>query len=790
MADPPAADLRREPWRRLLRDRWARWSTDARWFVPGPDGRPRLRLSLERVLLGVAVALAGAGLLSAGAAAVGAYRFLAPILWVCFFAALIGPLVLAFRRRLQLEGDRYDLIALGIALLSALSAGLLAHRYALAQMDIGFYANDAFVIATTGGRALHAPYDWLLPGFTAADGGFETAAMFGYSSLAAAFAYAAGYGGTGWVNAPLAFVTVLALYRVGRWVGARLGALVGVGLYASSLLTVWFNRWIMTENASTAMFWAAVALTISLARSWDAWRATALALVLGFGSLVRLEGLLVASWFLLALVIAHRRRLQNWILDRWRRRRAPLLVGLAIILLTPLAVLGLVGGSSIGAYARANIGQALGVLDHIPAPDAPDVPVTGPSPNWGDYAFRYEWDSAAEYFLTWMLFVAVVGLALGLFSRKRAAFLALLCAPYLLFVLMPPVTTFHPWFMRRLWIAWIPLVYLLCGAALDAAQAAHRWPIRGRRSQPRTWPGVASLAVLAAVALIHLDIVVPIAFEREDDGYATTRDLVAARVPRDALLILDEDVVGFSARLRLEEDRPVISWFISRPDSFYTSIESSMAFASVYILRYNATLLPVLRTGPNGTESLEAVRVPVSTLPRQNLRDYLAFPPLEEGYRPLRQYLDGSVPPNQLQRTNLRTELLRARLPLVVEKNVEFKPSDWNRTPLGLESVRDGAEVRVNVSLLNPDYVKARPFALYVAYHEVPNGPLRLSFVTQNSTVELEPLLPSDGSGRLSRATVPLPRPLEDGVVRFPVGVPVRGVYLDLAPVSGAASPH
>jgi hypothetical protein len=513
-----------------------RLAEDPRWFDRSSQGL-RFRLSVERTVIAFAALLFASGVVTTVATALEAFRLVAPLLLATWAAALLAVGAALGFGRIRLEGDRTDLLGLVVAVLVAVSAGFFHHHYFAAQADIGFYVTDAAAIAETGSRVLTGPYDHLLPGFNPGGGGARLSAMFGYSSLAALLAYAWGPFAVPWINMPFAFVTTTALYRVGRHLGAKSGAILGVLFFATSLITVWLTRWTMTENAAAASFWVAVLLALLLWKKWDNLVAAALLVSLGYGALVRPEGIILLLWFGLLVALRYDRPIlafaRAWAphLRKVREHRRALVVTAAsIVLLVPLAI-ALIRALPVD-YLGSSFRLAGQFLRGRPGADALDVPTTGVGPNWGDYALRYEWDSAVAYYLPWFLLVAVLGLVLRLLPWRTSLLLVGLSVPYLIFVMIPPVTTAHPWFMRRLWVAFIPLVYILAGAALDLGRNAWRWPIRlATRSEPRLRSVLIAGLAIALLLSLNLQVLAPVALKREQDSVEPLLPTILALTP-------------------------------------------------------------------------------------------------------------------------------------------------------------------------------------------------------------------------------------------------------------------
>ncbi len=664
------------------------------------DGK--LALGVDRVLLLFGILLFASGIVATVAAAAGLFRIVAPLVFLVWVSCIGAIGFEVARRNVKWNGDGADLIGLCLAFLVAIMTAVFHHVFFQGQFDTAFYNSDAYLIATTGGRDLHGgPEDSLLPGFTSVgENTVRADVMFGYSSLAAYFVLLGGYWAGPLVNVPLSFLTALSLYVVGRRLSSPVGALVGVAFYELSFVTLWLSRWTMTENASTAVFWFSAVIVLKLWHHWEASLLGPLAIALAFGALARPEGIFVAGFAVLVLVANQWKILFAWVrkfsvTQPQKRRR--------IVAFSVLAAVGVVLAVLLpnlpAEYLKANWQNARHVLTGRVIADAPDVPTTGPSPNWGDYALRYQWDSSVAYGFHWLLLAGLLGFALGILRRRPVLIIASAALPYLAFVLMPPVTPFHPWFMRRLWIAFIPLVFLLGGGTLGAAlekgiaalpKPAHR--VKGLGGTSRVVAGVVALSILLLLA----DQGQPFVFGREYDASPETTAWLAEKIPVGGCLLADQDVVGYGIPLRFVEERRVIPYFNALEQSFMQSFAVADAGSPCFLLTFK-TALPVLalEVDENGSAAAYEKQISLSTAPRENLRPYLQSPPLEQGYAPLGDYLRRQVPPQELLDLRIHLSLIEARNPIVLLKGAEANSSDWERRDDGLHSIAANATMRI-----------------------------------------------------------------------------------------------
>lgn len=780
--DIPAANPRPIPGSQWVR----RFSNDPRWFDTS-SGRRRFRLGLERATILFAAILLGSGLIATVGAATGTFRIIAPILWGVWFVAILALIAGAGLRRIAYEyNDWGDFVALGVAILMGLSAGLLHHHYYAAQADIGFYISDATATGTTGGRSLDGPYDFLLPGFSPSEDGAHAVAMFGYSSLAAMFVYAFGMFAAPWVNAPLSFLAVLALYHVARRLTGPMGSTVTLAFWSTSILTIWMSRWTMTENAAIPAFWTSALLGLSLWRRWDTGRALVLLVCLTFGALARPDGIMIFAWFGTIFFARYARTLffgiRRMVGQPRSARPLRFIVPALLVLVAALIPIGFAVYRALPlGYLRGTYSLALGFFRYGVIADAGDVPVSGPSPHWGDYALRFEWESSLAYYLPWFFVIGIAGIALRIVPWRRALLIALFCAPYLIFIFMPPVTTAHPWFMRRLWMVLIPFGFLLAGAAMDLHRVAWRWPqVVDRRGNIDARPMTAVFPALVTLLLVGLQVQtsVPVMVKREQDSVEPMSGIILDFLPPGSAVIFDEDVVEYSSAIRFHHDGPVVSWFNQRAASFFASIDASEQANKTVIVRIPAVNRNYVDIDARGAVRAELHNATVENTVRRDFRNYISRPPLPQGYAPLEQYLESDVPPNEWVVGTQPFQLVETSDPMFIMKNIRFDPNHWGRGPEGLYAVKSPSALLINLSKFRADILQSASLSLHIVYVQAGTDTREVTAPGLESPIGR---LESDGSNTLRRASLPLPSPMNLTTIHLPQGTILRGILMDLA---------
>lgn len=712
--------------------------------------------------------LFGVGILLTVGAALNA--FFVPLVLVCLVVAtgVVWLVKAGFERRLWFAGDKFDLYAVGIAIVLCILRMALHHEYVLGQTDMGFYTNDAHTIATTGGRELHGAFDDQLVGYREEGEAVRPSAMFGYPSLAAVFSLLGGYFSASIVNGPLGLVTSLALYSVGRRVAGPLGAIAAQVAYEGAFPTIWLSRWLITENASTAVFWFSAWLVLLLWERWSTADAVALGAALAFGALARPEGFLLIPVALGILGVRYRRRIRTLTASPKIRSRA----GLAFAGLAVAVAVVVVSGSLPIGYLRGGFALASHVFEGRPLSDSADVPTAGPTPNWGDYAWRYEWDSVRAYDYEWFLLAGIIGFALGIVQRRPVLLVAALAAPYLLFVIMPPVTTFHPFFLRRLWIAFLPLVVLLGAGTLGGILAGRRGSFLHRLKRGGAWVRAAGGLVLTVLLLFMADVGAPFYLEREDDGTKESVPWIIANVPEGDCILADQDVAGHAVAARFVGGRMVVPLYQGFPSEIHAAITAGDASPKCHILRTQTVTLQFLESDAKGEERLLEKPIRFQSAPRISHRSYLANPPLEAGYVPFAEYLE-NVPPPGVETYEITLELVELANPVVLEKAVHFVTTDWERTNQGMLAVVDEAVLRMSLEAVSPFAKERLGFRLLLAHPETQASP---DVRSGNVTLALAGVVASGDGIVVSQYSIPAP--VTDPDLRLPRGTVLRATVI------------
>lgn len=687
------------------------------------------------------------------AAHFGVFHMFQPVAWAALALALSWPVIPAGRRFVQrrhmASWDMTDRVAVGLASFFAIITASRIHA-SLSIYDTDIYLTTAAWIARTGSLAWPlGPYDGLLAGVATSGGYLHTAASPGYPVMLALAATAMGPFQAAAVNAFLVPVGLLALYAASRRLMGAGGALLGMVLVGSSFFTWWYARLAMTENlVFSIVAWMVLA-------SYLGGRIALPLVCLGAIALgvSRPEGVFVGAWMLGVHAVAARRHAKGGTAARISKAA----LGAGVALVAALTVVP-------WPYIVGGLRRALLLLGGHVASDDPGVPVTGPSPHWGDYALRYVVDSWNAYGLLW----TVAGVALGVvWLRGWRAFgrWAALVAPFVIFLVMPPVTTAHPWFMRRYAVALIPVVLVAAAFALTKLHAGSwrwKWWVLGQRA--RRW----AVLVLALALMWPGLAVAPVFPEAVDDGTAQVIERLSA-LDDEALIILDQDAQVYALWLRLNHGPHVLAPSLDTPIATWLRVLAAVD-TSRHVYLVQGPLPPeahLVRATPLSEPTMMHFETRELVAQRMEFKSYLAYPPLAQGYAPLATYVETQLPPTRLGTQGFSYTVREMKTPLEVYYGAH---PEGNWTPHG------GTWIAGQQARWQPDWPAfGETFpdhVLHVAYLQ--HASVRVTLDDGTFVGDL----PSDGSGSLAVVSLAVPGPMTAAPIHVSEGAHIRGLIL------------
>lgn len=402
----------------------------------------------------------------------------------------------------------------GVALLGISAyAGTYAHSTWDAGRDDGVYATAAARLATEGGFATADPLTATFPGYhESSPSRFSPQFLPGYIAIAGVAAAWGGAGAIPLANAALLSIGLGSIAVVAHRTSSSTGAWVATLLVATHYTTWWFSRKVYAENALLALFWLAAAALLS--RPCRASLTTAAIAVVAL-IVTRPEapllmvalaaGAVVLEWRRIRPRLAAVPRTVAWAVVIGIAGAATVVVAVASLVATPTYLEGVLSVPRL-LWIRLQL-----LVSPLPANDAM---------TYARYLPQFVWKMLMAYGLV-PLMVAALAAAVLKPTRPLLAVI-IFAAPSLLYLADPVITPDQPFFMRRYWPLFLPLLAIMTAAlathAMDRVRAPYSTAARAR-------PVVVAVALLATLQAAWA---APVALAIDGDGLDQSAARLAA----------------------------------------------------------------------------------------------------------------------------------------------------------------------------------------------------------------------------------------------------------------------
>ncbi len=481
------------------------------------------------------------------------------IVGVLYFLSWLWP-----RHRWKIS--RHDAVAVVIILAICIFIGFFHHDLALGRDPVSYFT-AGLKISETGILSFTDELARPFHGLTALGNESYTSQFLpGYTVYLAVAYLWGGIGLLGWANIPLLFLSLTAIYLIGRRLSSHHGGLAAAILTGTSYAVIWFARRWTSEDLMMLAIWGGIAcFIVGVRRRHLGWLLAGLTPI-AFSLTVRGEGLLYLGAYILVLLIT---------LVWWRRQfkfkslvwfwlaapiaiysifqlyvsryggdyvfeqgqsifsaisgvfDKPMVVAGGIILLIVILVLYTL--RTVARYrwkSKFNFWKlywALGGLVFLAGQIIFYwyVHTQIPEIKWDFYRSQFVFEIFNQYLLA--IFFAVV--FLGFYKRiyQRLTYLLILvAAPSAVFILDPYIALDHPWFMRRFVAVFVPLVMLLAAIALARFRISKK----------------AFVVSLVIIVVINLAVAGPILWHQEKAGAAEQLADLASRFDENDLVLM------------------------------------------------------------------------------------------------------------------------------------------------------------------------------------------------------------------------------------------------------------
>lgn len=327
------------------------------------------------------------------------------------------------------------------------------------------------------------------------------------------------------------------------------------------------------------------------------------------------------------------------------------------------------------------VGKILGTSDSSAPGEA------SPGPTWDDFQHEYEWDIFTIYGVAPAVVLAGIAI-LAMIRRRDLALLwrgALLFSPVVIFLFIPGVSIYHPWYMRHYVSYFVLPTYWLAAVAIGG----WKMPLPSGRIRAFAIVLLTTTQAVSSSFIVH---------QHEDYDLDRFASALRERQPTALLTTFHSADIGgkkidIGTAMHFLLDIPVVSFGQSgNPYAAYSDWARSL-FDNPDVAERVLVMTPNLPTGrPNGrfqhyfSSQLEPtgfLELETVSIQEQFLNPYVFEPPLEQGYAPLERSLL-SLPHTEFVEKTTRVNLYYLRAGQNVLENVSFSPEGWQFSHQGI----------------------------------------------------------------------------------------------------------
>ena len=316
--------------------------------------------------------------------------------------------------------------------------------------DPGVYIESSINLAKTGNLFIEDEIAITYPGFWLNQNGKITANFLpGYTIYLSSFYNIFGFSGFSIANSLLLFFGLFFLYSTGKTIRNEKTGIIVVVFFIFNFYTIHFSRATYTENLQFLLIWLYVFLFLTGYQKkeldWIIYSSLPLVLLL----FVRLEAPLYILVY--AVLLVYFKSVENFTI---KNKRIVILISIAVLLalinylLVNFFIMDNV--SAVISYAHRVLFNPSQTITYVQAPYNEQLFLW----TYLFYAFNYS-----------LVFMAVLGFINFFIESKKmksqTILILLLTSPQFLFLIKPSISPYLPWFMRRFWAVFLPIIFLL-----------------------------------------------------------------------------------------------------------------------------------------------------------------------------------------------------------------------------------------------------------------------------------------------------------------------------------------
>jgi len=333
-------------------------------------------------------------------------------------------------------------------------------------------------------------------------------------------------------NALLYLFSITCIYLVGKNLYGRKIAIISTLFFITNYVSLWFSRRTNNENLGLFLFWFIVLLLIYIIKNKDFKYFIFLIPTLITFFFVRGESLLliIPALFVIFIIIFKNRFKINR--NSFNIKKFSLLFFVTNLLIIVISLY------SFGFYYKNNNAffeesaktikmYMLSTLGRISSTTVKDLKLANNAHNYSPpvyqdfttHATRYVFDVLKAYFLIQFLFLGLISI------RKINLNLIIIVAmssPFFAFLIYPAITPDNPWMMRKYWMVFIPLTYILFGYFVNSNRFNKK----------------VKILIISLLFIIQSSLSLPVITFAENRGLIDSLDKLVKKIP-DADLIID-----------------------------------------------------------------------------------------------------------------------------------------------------------------------------------------------------------------------------------------------------------
>ncbi|MBU0707636.1 glycosyltransferase family 39 protein [Patescibacteria group bacterium] len=483
-------------------------------------------------------------------------------IWVIIVILLLYWLV-ANRKKLIFDIRRQGVAILVLVILFCVFSGYFHHDIPRGRDDMA-YISAAAKISESGSLSFEDIISRPYHPFRSIEGDeFTSQFLPGYSVFLASFYSFGGLTGLQVGNTLLLFLTLISIYFIVKNLTNNKTAFITVVLYSTLYTTLWFSRRTNSENLLIALLLLSGWLIIRGLKKKQAGYFAISAFVASLTILVRGEGLVYAG---LGLLLNLFFTLKYWP-RTWRMALATIIFFIAAVISGLLLLqYGRIFGGDYIEYALVNMTSALSYLWRFklvflgiavftiaglwlrrafrlaqkPILLRPyiisgvvaifllaELAVWLYSQNndivrWRYYKIQYVINNLWAYMLFPYFAVICWGFLKNAF-RKEIFIITLLFIPSFIFLIEPSIAVDQPWFMRRFYGGFIPIMIIFAGIAIGKI-------IEGKKY---------AFNLIILLLVLNMSVSLPLLFFKDNNGVGKDLDEFAQKYTKDDLIILE-----------------------------------------------------------------------------------------------------------------------------------------------------------------------------------------------------------------------------------------------------------